>query len=49
MTPLRRELMQAIVGDRLGTYEELLSNEMVEVPTLDGSFIQTQAHEVSGT
>ena len=49
MTPLRRELLQEIIGDHLGTYDEMLSNEMVEVPAIDGSFSRIPAHELSAT
>ena len=43
MTPLRREVLQGVLADHLGTYDELLSTELVEVSTIDGSFTQTEA------
>ena len=48
MTPLRSELLQ-IIGDHLGTHDEILSNAMVEVPAIDGSFSPIPAHELPAT
>ena len=33
----------------MGTYDEMLSNEMVEMPAIDGSFSRIPAHELSAT
>ncbi|CAN0533755.1 unnamed protein product, partial [Laminaria digitata] len=49
MSPLRRELLQEFVGDTLATYDELMSTELVEVPSIDGSFSRVPAREVSAT
>ena len=49
MTPLRRELLQELIGEDLGTHIELTSSGIVEVPTLDGSFAQIRAQDVAAT
>ena len=49
MTPLRRELLQELIGEDLGTHIELTSSGIVEVPTLDGSFAQIRAQDVKAT
>ena len=49
VTPLRRELLQELIGEDLGTHIELTSSGIVEVPTLDGSFAQIRAQDVAAT
>ena len=49
MTPLRRELLQDMIGDHLATYDEMSSGDPVEVPGIDGSFSQVPAADVSVT
>ena len=49
MTPLRRESSQNVLGDHLGTHDELSSTEYVKVPTIDGSFTHIEARKVSAS
>ena len=49
MSSLQRELFQEIIGDQLGTHDELTPTELVEVPAIDGSFVQIRAQDASVT
>ena len=47
--PLRRELLQDVLDDHLGTYDEPFSTELAEVPTIDSSLTHIEARNVSVT
>ena len=49
MTLLRRELLQELIGEDLGTHIEVTSSGIVDVPTLDGPFAQIRAQDVAAT